>query len=313
MVVQPELSQHLVNLGLNKPEADAYIQLLSLGSEGPVSGYQVAKELKKDPTSVYKALRELVRIGGVVTTSGKGTLYAAVPPEDFIRILARRFNRLRAQANRALEGLRPEAPDQHLFTLRNRDQLLQRFRDSLDECRHVALLDLAPRLLSQFQHDIGRAVERGVTVVIRLYKPAEIPGATVVVEPEGSLLVELMPGPKLTGVFDCRNQVSAFLDRDPLAEAVPQAVWSASPFLAYQAHSGLAAEIIHTELRRGLLEGASPQELQTRQDRLAALIHSRVDWEALWGEMGIGEIRRSPAIREETQESLPRMMDVPLA
>ncbi|MFH1845335.1 MAG: hypothetical protein ABIF77_19295 [bacterium] len=53
--------------------------------------------------------------------------------------------------------------------------------------------------------------------------------------------------------------------------------------------------------------------MQTRQDRLAALIHSRVDWEALWGEMGIGEIRRSPAIREETQELLPWRMDVPSA
>ncbi len=293
MVVQPELSRHLMGLGLGKPEADAYVQLLRLAAEEPVSGYAVAKALRKDPTSVYKALDELARLGAVEVARGRGRLYRPADPEDLTHRLVERVRRRAEEAAAALSRLRVERTDDHVYSLTDRAQALDRCREILGATRQVALLDLAPALVDELAEAVAAAAGRGAAVAVRTYGPVELPGAEVIVDPDGALLLELMPGPLAHCVGDCRRLLSAYLAQDPRQDRC-QAIWTASPFLGYQAHNGLAAEIIHAELRRLLRAAAGADAMQARQDELARLLHGRIDWEQLWRDMGVPRLSGRP-------------------
>lgn len=306
MTVKPELSQLLVDMGVSKPEADVYVQLLLLAADGPATGYQLAKALKKDPTSVYKALEALVRLGAVEVDPDKTKRYRPVPAKAFTRQLVNDLKRKRRLAVETLSGLGAATRDQRVYSLRGREQVFDRCRELLQHCRQVTLLDLTPEIVAELESEIAAVARRGAAVVLRLYRPATILGVLTVEEPEGELLLELMPGPKLQCVVDCSRQLNAFLSPRPGSRSVPQAIFSASPFLAYQAHLGLADEIVQTELRRLLAAGVTAAEMEGRHRELARLIHGRVDWEELWREMGIpaGADAGEPAVSERAASVL---------
>jgi len=305
MVPRPaELSQLLIDLGLTKPEADAYIQLLLLSNEGPATGYQVAKALGRDATAVYKALDELKRKGAVETAAGRGKLYRPVSPESLSRRLSRRYRRLSREASRQLSALSPAPSDEEVYRLHDRTQVFDRFRDLLRAAKQVALLDLSPRMYRRFHREIARAVMRGVSVVALLYDRPEAdkrPACEVVVDEEGEMTLELMPGELLNGVFDCHSQVLAYLPRRAADEHVRFALWSANPMLAFQAHSGLASNLLHVATTKRLMAGEDADTILARRDRLARRIFGPVDWESFWSVTG----ERGEAPIEASLESSP--------
>ncbi len=308
------LARLLVDLGLGKTEASCYIQLL-LTDRGPVTAYHVAKKLGKNPNTVYNALDDLEKRGAVEVSMGRGKEYRPIAPEQLTDILKKDYES-RIQYTRAhLHSLpRPCAP-QEVLQVPTVGAAQSRFTRLLSECRKVAVVDLAPAVLDHFRLDLARALARGVTVIARLYEEpdneylAKNENFIFTVEPDGPVMLQLMPGQVLRGVFDCHTQLMTYLPDDwapdlkaerhrPLA----QAMWTASPLLAYQAHNGLAGEIIHTELRAMLQAGNAPDEMQARQDWLARKIHQPVDWEEFWRGAGLVADTAGPAsiIREQT-------------
>ena len=307
MADQAKLSEMLVDLGVAKPEADVYVQLCVLAVEGSATGYQVAKALGRDPTSVYKALEELRRRGYVQTVAGRGKQYRPEDPQRLVDELARRA---RMQARRAKEAFRtlPRPRDEkEVYRLATRQQTIDQFRQLLDESVNVALLDLAPAALDAVARQIKAAVEREVTVVVKLYRqPSErqcavLEGTLCIIEPDGEQLLELMPGPVMHGAFDCRAQLVTYLDRRRDDDAITQAFWTPNLFLAYQAHSGLASEIIHTALRAGIAEGMDAADLGRLNEELARAAHGPVDWEAFWIDAGFADPGRRAEARRRSK------------
>ncbi|MFO7652400.1 MAG: hypothetical protein R6X25_01105 [Candidatus Krumholzibacteriia bacterium] len=253
-----------------------------------MTGYRLARALGKDPTGVYRALDDLKRRGAVELVPGRKESSAArywpVEPELVIRDLEREYRRRSREAARGLAPLKPRPDTEEVHRLHDRDQVLDRFGLLLDECRYVALLDLAPELLLWFRGRIERAVGRGVTVLMKLYREPprdRVPaGVHVVIDPQGDLALKLAPGLVLHGVFDCSRQLVTYLPR--LREAaVAQAFWTANLFLAFQAHSGLANEIMATEMRAMLAQHVPADRISGRADQLESLAHGSVDWQAL--------------------------------
>jgi len=307
-----ELSQLLVDLGLGKTEASAYVQLLLLSEDGPATGYQVAKALGKNPTTVYNALEELLKRGAVETVAARGRQFRAISPDELTRKLeADYISRIQYTKDR-LSQLPKVLGHDEVFRLHSQTQVLQRFGELLDRCGNVALLDLAPEMLGWFLDRIESARDRGVTVVLKLYmEPDEetrhrLEGVVFTTEPDGKFILQVMPGPVLRGVFDCAAQLVTYLPGGFKVEKtgddveVPQAFWSGNRFLAYQVHSGLASEIIHTELRAMMNGESDAGELRARQDWLAYKIHGPVDWERFWEETGWGDSDEAKVVREGT-------------
>ena len=301
-----KLSKHLVALGIPKPEADAYVQLYILAAEGSATGYQVAKAMGKDPTSVYKALEELRRKGFVETVAGRGKQFRPEDPDILLKRLERKARANAFSAKMAFREVPRPQPEQEVFRLTNRIQTIDRFKQLLDETRNVALLDMAPRALDRVLPAVQAAADRGVTVVAKLYREpderqlARLKDVTWVIEPEGELMIDIMPGPVLHGVFDCRAQLVTYLDSYGERE-LTQAFWTPNLFLAFQAHSGLASEIIHTALRGGIGRGESAADLDRLNDEFARRVHGTVDWESFWQDAGFGDPGRRRRIREKSR------------
>jgi sugar-specific transcriptional regulator TrmB len=213
------LSDSLTNLGLTRPEADAYLQLLALSAAGPSTGYQVAKHLGKDPTSVYRALEALRQRGAVETVAGRGRQYRPVAPDELVRLLKRDFWARSVQAREQLAALAPPGDDAEIYRLATRDQALERFGQMLDDCAEIALLDIALPLRAHFAPRLTAARARGVEVVV------------VVSDQAGDVI--------LRGVFDRARQMTAVLGGSP-GYALIAGFWSACAALARPAHASLA-------------------------------------------------------------------------
>jgi sugar-specific transcriptional regulator TrmB len=108
-----------------------------------VTGYQLAKELGKDPTSVYRALDDLRRRGAVETTEGRTTAYRPVAAVELLRILKRDFWARSMQAREQLAQVATPPEDAGIYRLQTRAQTERLGAGRWS--RRVALLDLAPR------------------------------------------------------------------------------------------------------------------------------------------------------------------------
>lgn len=235
--------QPLIALGLTHSEAEIYAFLLE---NSPATGYRIAKGIDKQPANTYRALDSLHSKGAVIIDDSRTRLCRAVPVEELLSNFERRFVDVKNRAERELSKLKPSPRDYRVYQLKTTELVLSRFRGMLSNCQRVAVLDFFPWAVEMLRDDIIAAVKRGVRVTIKVYQPCELPGATVVLEPSGTVLVETWPAEWLNGIVDGREYLLALLDKN--GEGVRQAVWSDSHFLGIVYYEGFICELMATEL-----------------------------------------------------------------
>ena len=243
-------------MGLNATEAVVYTHLLK---QSPLTGYGVAKALGKAGANVYKAIDSLVEKGAVVVDEGGTRQCRAVPAREFLVRLERDFARHRKDAEAALGRLPSPGDDAGVYQLRSPAQVFERCRRLFAEAERVALVDIFPGPLAELRHDIAAAAERGVQVVVKTYRPAEISGVEILVEPEAGTVLDRWPGQWVDVVIDGSRYAMAFLSAD--SRSVIQGVSSASPGLSFIHFDRLAHELGYTALKIAIASGASREEL----------------------------------------------------
>jgi sugar-specific transcriptional regulator TrmB len=262
--------ESLSAFGFTELEARTYLFLLG---ESPATGYRVAQAVGKPVANTYKALASLRDKGAVVAEDGGG-LCRAVPAEELLGQLERRFQEHRTRAGRALARLGAGAGDARVYQLRTPAQVLERCRRALAGCRRVAVIDAFPAALEELRPAAEAAAARGVAVAVKAYRPAAVAGADVVVHPGGEAVLRRWPGQWLNLVADSREYVLAFLTED--GAAVRQAVWTGSAYLAAVYHSAVACEVTLSALERQVAEGAPPRALRGTLRRFRYLFESDV-------------------------------------
>ncbi len=78
----------LVSLGFTALESEIYTFLLQ---ESPVTGYRVAQALGKPTANTYKAIESLALKGAVIVAEGAQRHCRAVPAQELLNRLDRRF------------------------------------------------------------------------------------------------------------------------------------------------------------------------------------------------------------------------------
>lgn len=247
--------QLLTSLGFAGLEAEAYLALLQ---DSPMTGYRVAQALSKPVANTYKALEALHAKGAIVVEEGQKRVCRAVPPEELLDHMERRFLERRKRAQKALSGLRRPARDERIYTLGSRAQVLERARKMLGRAKEVALVDSFPEPLAELRADLEAATKRGLKVAIKAYAPTQIKGAAVLQEQRGQELRERWPGQWLNLVCDGRETLMSLLGPD----SVLQAIWSGSTYLSWIYHSALFAEIALAGAEQKLEAGASSKEVR---------------------------------------------------
>jgi sugar-specific transcriptional regulator TrmB len=247
----------LIGLGFNNLEAQIYTFLLQ---NSPVTGYRIAKGIAKPASNIYKAIETLHKKGAIIIDDDTTRLCRAIPVDELIDSLQRQFDNLKNQAKSELNRLKTSQSDNRIYQLQSTDQVISRFRKMLSECQRVAILDLFPFAAEILRQDIIAAVERGVRVIMKLYRTCEIPGATIFLQPDGDAIIKKWPGQWANGIIDGEEYLLSFLTKD--AKDVHQAVWSNNYYLSWIYYDGLANEFLVTALRNGFDNNQTIDELK---------------------------------------------------
>ncbi len=256
----------LVDLGLTALESQTYAYL---SENSPATGYRVAKAIGRPTANTYKAIQSLQDKGAVITEDSTNRLCRAVPMDEFLDGLERRFSHLKKEARKELAKLKPAPEDERFYYLQTPDQVFERLRRMLQKCEQIALFDLFPMTLDQIKGEIEAAAARGIRVAVKVYRPCNVGGAQVVTAPKGQETIKRWPGQWANGVVDGREHMLAFLSRD--GARVLQAVWSTNTYTSWIYHSSLMFELLHGVLLERFGELAGNVPLPERYKNLEAM------------------------------------------
>jgi len=179
-----------IALGLTRVEAEVYVYLIE---NSPATGYAIANAIDRTKGATYKVLGSLERRGAVLIEDAEKRLCKAVPPGEFLKQLDRDFQREKQKALTATKNLDSAPADDGIYRLTTSDQVYERCRMMLRECRVVAYLDLFPGPFDELRGDIRAAAARGVKTAMLLYKKNRIPGVWAVVEPRAETVLQKAP------------------------------------------------------------------------------------------------------------------------
>ena len=167
------LENALLELGLNRYEARAYIALLELNS---AKAAEVAERSGVPLAKIYEVLGGLERKGLVESSAGKPKVYRALDPSVALRGYVREKERyLRERLKVALKAAcetysrRVEGEKGLVWTYRDFRQLVQALREALSEARYEVLVGARPALVEAVRGELEGAVRRGVSVLLVSY------------------------------------------------------------------------------------------------------------------------------------------------
>ena len=283
----PCIVKSLQGIGFSEIEALVYACVVQ---NGPSTGYRVSHSIGKPTANSYKAIASLVQQGAVQVDDGETRLVRAVPPDELLAVLERRAREKREAVRAALAARSADVADDRVYTLRARDQVLERARAMLGRAREIVLADLFPGPLDALAGELSAAAARGVRVVVKRYSGREVPGVVEVPEPDAARALSGWPGQQLSLVVDADEHLVALLD--PSLSLVHQAVWSRSAFLSCLHHNRVAMELLHTAWRgRGSLAGEELVGISLLSSRPPGLRRLRERVEGAPSEAAEGEVR----------------------
>ncbi len=239
--IDENIVKALQDIGLSEIEALVYA-FLAQGEAA--TGYRISHAIGKPTANTYKAIASLVQQGAVQVDEGGSRLIRAVPPEELLSGFERRAKERREAARAALAHQLPATADERVYSLRARDQVLERARAMLGRAKEIVLGDLFPGPLDLLAPDLEAAAAGGARVVVKTYGRRDLDGVSEVVEPDARRALTEWPGQQLSLVVDAEEHLLALFDA-PLG-AVHQAVWSRSTFLSCLHHNHVAMELLHT-------------------------------------------------------------------
>ena len=263
---QENSTEPLVALGFTGLESEIYSLLLR---ESAITGYRIAKGLRKPAANVYKAIESLEAKGAVMVDQGRHRVCRAVPLDELLARLERRFREARSRAVETLTRPDGAEADQRVYDLRSPEAVHERARAMLRRAREVVILDAFPDLVALLEDDLAAAAGRGVLVGLNAYGPIAIEGVEVSIAAHSDRTRQRWPGDWLALVVDGRELLLAFLA--PQGASVHQAIWSGSPYLAWAYHSALSSELILNTMENLIEQGAGTEQLRSELTRLHSL------------------------------------------
>lgn len=231
----------LKRLGFNSLEAEVYLFLLA---NEPRTAYKIGKALGKPTANVYKAMESLARKGAVLIEEGKNRLCAAVPFEEFLRVLESEFKAHTAQAHQLLRHLEVAPEDERIYQIQSLPLILERCRSMLAAAETVVVLDIFPKLLARLLEDVRAVAARGVKVVLQAYEPVHVEGAQVAIPQQTETILNHWRSQQVNLMVDGREHLIALVGND--LKTVYQAIWSRSLYLSCMLHASFCHEhLVH--------------------------------------------------------------------
>lgn len=264
--LNPQLGSSLECLGLTPLEADVYGFLVQAS---PATGYRVAQALGKSVGMIYKAVESLEAKGAAMSADdGESRVIRAVPVADFIAQVRRQIDEACISATRALSTAPVPEPDDRLYRLTSREQVMQRAFEMFSRAERFAIVNATPGPAANLHDWMTSATAKGVRVAMKAFEPTALDGVDVRQDARGERAVRSAPGEWLLMTVDGRDVLVALFEH---ATGVLHAgYWTQNPLLAWTMFSGMSADFTLADVRQAVAAGLPAVQIQSRLDAMAA-------------------------------------------
>jgi hypothetical protein len=186
----------------------------------------------------------------------------------------------------AVKDLPRVNPDSRIYQLSTVEQVYERCRAMLADCRERALIELDGEPLEVLREAIEETAARGVDVTVRFYEPNSIEGVREIHSPFDRDTWPLGEAQWLSLHVDGQQYLLGYLTRG--GRGVRQVVWSASPLLAPALYQYVNSDFHHYSFA-ALLESA------TSLEQLRAAYAELMEAFPVAGDLGTRELFRTLA------------------
>ncbi len=240
-----ELSLQFQNLGFTQLESDIYLYLLK---QGLSTGYAIAKGLNKPAANVYKALATLGQKGGVISSQGSNKTFNAVNWQDLLDNHSRQFQQNIELLSEQLKSFDQPDIGEQVYQMDNRDQVIETCLKMVEHAGSVLLGDIEPAALPLFADALVSAAARGVEVRLKIYEPADLPGVHCTLRRHGDAIHDKSADVAFSLSCDGQQFVLAMLAGD--GNSVIQAFTSHSALMNMTMHTQILYGQVLTELKK---------------------------------------------------------------
>jgi sugar-specific transcriptional regulator TrmB len=259
-----QVTEQLQTLGFTQLESEIYLHLLK---NGICTGYSIGKGINKPVANVYKALDSLGQKGGVVSASSKNKKFGAVDWRTLLENHKKRFDNTLEQLSEQLESIVQPDIDEQIYQVNNCDQVIETAIKMINEAQSMVLADIEPEALPLLSSALVEAAERGVEVRVRLYQDETLPGVTTVLRRHGSPIHEKADDVAFSASCDGSQFIIAMLSKDK--RRVIQAFQSQSVLMSMTMHT----QILYGQVLTDLKDYVNNDELEKAKTVLAETEH----------------------------------------
>ncbi len=246
----------MIELGFTPMEASVY--LLLLGSP-PLTGYGIAKQLGKPAPYVYRAIDALVQKNALFLDKSETKKYRAVPFAELLERLKLSFQNRCDTAKERMTQIQTAIFDDRVYHLNSVDQVFERAQTMIADARELLYIDAFPKALTRIASLLETAQSRGVTVGAVVYEPIKLNIASVMQFRTERLVWDWPTRQWLLVAVDNTQYLIALLSGN--CERVHQAIWTASPVLAYVQQFMMGSELLLGQMLETLYSGGGNAEL----------------------------------------------------
>lgn len=251
--------ESLQQLGLTAAEAEIYGFLLQ---ESPATGYRIAQAVGRPVSNVYKSMEALEDKGALIIADDESHRAArAVPIEEFTARLRARLEAACIEAAEELQSEQESAPDDLLYRLLDREQAFERIGAMLRSADQFVVATIAPTIAQALCAELASAA-KAVSLAVKVFRPIDIPGAEVIIDPRGEAPLQSAPGEWCAVNVDGREFLQALFD--PADGSLLTGHWTTNPLLAWTTFTGLSSDLVLAEARAAIASGASAQQVVKR-------------------------------------------------
>lgn len=249
-------------LGFTELEARTYTYLVQ---HAPATGYGIAKALGKSNATTYKVIESLQAKGAVWVDDGVSRQCRAVPIEELLGQMERRFRERRDRAAAAVSQLDTASDDDRIYQLTTPDQVYERARQLLREAEDIVIMELFPIPLKEMRATVEETALRGVDVSVRIYEPAPLDHVDLIISPPEFETLKNAQAQAMSLFIDGMRYLYALFSLD--GDGVHQAVWSASPFLSWSYFTFVQSDFLLSKLLPALKEASSVEEVRKEYEK----------------------------------------------
>jgi sugar-specific transcriptional regulator TrmB len=261
----------LVRIGFSEYEAKAYVALLR---ENPITGYQLAKLSGVPRSMIYEVLGKLTARGAAMTLRKEGsTQYAPVPADEFLDQLQREHEELVDALRGGLANLDATSDLDYVWSIEGHENIMAKAEEMIDQTMQRIYLSLLPATFPTLRPALGRAIDRGVRVVVYSTEDLNLPGGRVVANPVPEAAQERVEGLWLVLVVDGAEVLIGEL----LTENQARASWTGSPLFVFVAEHHLRTDLYLPQVLALLGDRALELIQEEDRDLFACAFESRID------------------------------------